>query len=90
MQCKCGADTRTDKAVQSKLKAELTFYVCTNKRCGRVSSAQLWIDDRKVAEDPKARGLFQALNAELASELLTAATPSEPSRSSTPTTGELF
>lgn len=86
MQCKCGGETRTTEAVQTKLRASLAYYEC--KSCGRVSNAELYISDILVATDPDARTHFQSLDKDKAEALHAIATRlPEVERF---TTGELF
>lgn len=68
MQCKCGGDTRLNESVNKKLNASLEFYEC--KACGRISSAQLFIEDVLVADDPVSRHHYQHLDKSLAKQLV--------------------
>lgn len=87
MQCKCGGETRTSEAIQSKMNARLAFYEC--KSCLRVSNAELFIRDTLVATDPAARASFGSLDKTTADALYAEATqPAEPEKQFT--TGELF
>ncbi|CAM3778806.1 hypothetical protein VRRI112168_00010 [Vreelandella rituensis] len=68
MQCKCGSEATSQKAIKSKLKAKIEFYQCGS--CTRVSSAVLFIQDVEVATDPRSRTLFDELTGESAASLL--------------------
>lgn len=71
MQCKCGSETRLNEALKSRLEARLEFQVC--KACDRVSNAELFVKEVKVAVDDGAqtcaRKLFATLDEDSAEKL---------------------
>lgn len=80
MQCVCGGDATTKTAERTPLKAELVFYQCSAKKCGRVSDGVLYIAGVEVVRDggsaaPHARQAFNTLTPDSADELLDAARP---------------